>query len=94
MKTAKNVLIDNVAVRRRIAGDTSVRLTPAERRRAIRVLHRNGLPDAEMAERLGIPVTSLATERKRLNLSPNPKPTAHANYGLKPHHRTREKATA
>jgi DNA-binding CsgD family transcriptional regulator len=92
MRTPKNVLIDNVAVRRRIAGDHAVSLTPNEKRRAIRVLHGRGNDDRAIAKALGYSRRTISTTRRRMGLPALPKPDRHAEYGLAPH--SRRKALA
>jgi DNA-binding CsgD family transcriptional regulator len=92
VRTPKNVLIDNVAVRRRISGDHGVTLTPDEKRRAIRVLHGRGKPDVDIAAALGYSRHTVTTTRRRMDLPAHPKPHRHVEYGLAPH--TRKKALA
>jgi hypothetical protein len=93
-RTPKNVLIDNVAVQRRIGGDHSIELTPDERKRVIRVLHRRGLTDVEITEVSGFVRDTVTTTRKRMGLAANPDQTRHAQYGLLRHDLPREKAMA
>jgi hypothetical protein len=93
MKRApKNVLVDNVAVQRRIAGDHDLDLTPEERKKVIRLLHGRGMTDVEITEVSGFLRDTVTTTRRRMGLTPNPDLTRHSNYGLAPHVRTRKNA--
>lgn len=67
----KNVTIDNVAIRRRIEGFHNTELNIAERRRAIRILHRRGLLDTQIARTLGYHPDAVAGVRRRMGLPSN-----------------------
>jgi hypothetical protein len=71
MKTPKNVVIDNVAIRRRIEGHHTIELNEAERFRAIRVLNREGLTDAEISRVLGYGDDYVGKWRRELGLPRN-----------------------
>lgn len=73
MKSTKprNVLIDNVAISRRIAGEHAIYLTREERRRAIRRLHGRGLLDTEIALTLGMTKGAVFRARERMQLVAN-----------------------
>lgn len=71
MKVRKNIIIDNVAIRRRIDGHHTVDLTHAERLRAIRTLNRDGLTDMQIATKLGYSDDVIGKWRRRLELPSN-----------------------
>lgn len=70
-KKPKNVVIDNVAVRRRIQGFHRTELNRAEMRHAVRVLHQAGKLDSEISESLGISKDAAFKIRTRLGLGKN-----------------------
>jgi len=67
----RNVVIDNVAIRRRIAGWHRTPLNAHERRRAVRILHATGLNDAEIGDQLGYGADVVGKIRRGLNLPAN-----------------------
>lgn len=71
MTAHKNVLIDNVAIRRRIDGHHRIDLNKAERLRAIRILHRQGMNDREIADELGYQHDWVGKWRRKLQLPKN-----------------------
>lgn len=66
--------IDDVAVLRTVGGDRPGRLTVAERQAIVRRLHRQGLSDGQIAERLDIGTSGVWTIRQRLGLPANAMP--------------------
>ena len=60
--------VDDVAVLRACDGDTSIRLTIAERREAVRALHRRGMSDGAIATRLSITARTVLRIRQELDL--------------------------
>ncbi|WP_030798890.1 hypothetical protein [Streptomyces sp. NRRL S-337] len=66
--------VDDVVVERTVLGDRPGRLTVAEREAVVRRLHRAGLRDGQIAERLDIGTSGVWTIRQRLNLPANTAP--------------------
>lgn len=76
-----HVTVDDVAVQRRLDGDTTVRLTIAERRACVARLHAQGMNDRPIARRLGISDRTVLRIRKLLDLPANPKQLRPADHG-------------
>lgn len=66
--------VDDVAVLRAVDGDRPGKLTVAEREAVVCRLHRRGLRDGEIAERLDIGTSGVWTIRQRLGLPANAAP--------------------
>lgn len=60
--------VDEVAVQRAAQGDRTVKLTPPERREAIRLLHSQGLSDNAIADRIGAVGRTVHRIRQKLDL--------------------------
>jgi hypothetical protein len=67
----RNVVIDNVAIRRRIDGFHHTRLNTREREKAVRILHARGLNDNEIGTALGFSDALARKVRCGMNLSAN-----------------------
>ena len=64
--------IDDVAVDRAVIGEPPDRLTTAEREAVVRRLHRLGLTDGLIAQRMDIGTSGVWDIRRRLGLPANP----------------------
>ncbi|MCW2831121.1 MAG: hypothetical protein JWP31_1813 [Aeromicrobium sp.] len=78
---ANDIAHDDAAVWRSTNGDRSVELTPADRHEVIRVLHRRGLTDLQMAELTGFDRNTVITTRNRLGLPVNSARIDWSEYG-------------
>lgn len=70
-------ILDEVAIARRAAGDTRVRLTRRERLEVVRRLHSQGLQDSSIGELVGMHDRQVRRDRVVLGLPANPDPNQH-----------------
>jgi ParB family transcriptional regulator, chromosome partitioning protein len=68
VQTVRAGFVDEVAVQRAVNGDLSVSLSIAERREAVRLLHRQGYHDRQIACTLGITDRTVIRIREALDL--------------------------
>lgn len=61
-------LVDEIAVQRAVSGDLSISLSIAERCEAVRLLHRQGRSDGQIANTLGLTGRTVLRIRQNLNL--------------------------
>lgn len=86
--------VDEVAVRRAVDGDKGVRLTIAERREAITILHAQGLSDRAIGKRIGVASDTVQRVRSLLGLPANVEESLAHVYDPKAAHKRRQRQEA